>query len=315
MDLRSISSRLSTAAETSVYTTTSSSTQWGPGALTGKAIRAMGKAMLRSADYVLISRRLSAIRATFSSPRDDTQQICERMFDDLLELSRPALYPEAFRIQAMQILVAQIASEDTYHLQRSFSKWETDHEELVALLSEIIGVVLFSKRGFADERLVHAYMTALPKDRHPWLPCVRFMTKIAQANDSILHAVFAAKFMEMILWVSGPQILPQNSQDHLLVHACSEAFTSLSQPPAHDLYVLWVEQIGGLDSEDSVISLPKALTCVSAKHLWPVIEARLLGMHADAMLKLMMQHWQLFRVHRTVYLQSSFFPYAFANFQ
>jgi hypothetical protein len=47
----------------------------------------------------------------------------------------------------MQLILAQIASTETYHLRRSVSKWEIDHEELVAILSGIIGVVLFSKRG------------------------------------------------------------------------------------------------------------------------------------------------------------------------
>ncbi|KAJ6505414.1 hypothetical protein C8R45DRAFT_1070135, partial [Mycena sanguinolenta] len=280
MDLRSISSPLS-LAKSSVYTTTSSSTQWGPGALTGKAIRAMGKAVVRGAEYIVISRRLSTIRAALPC-RDENHEIRERMFDDVLELSRPGLYPEAFRIQSMQILVAQIASEDTYHLQCSFSKWEIDHEELVALLSEIIGVVLFSKRGFTDERLVNAYMMALPQHCHPWLPCVAFMAKIAQINHNILHAVSMAK--------------SQTVSKNPLTDACSEAFALLSQP-AHDLYVLWVEQIGGLESEDSVTSLSKVLAWITAKDLWPMVEARLLGMHADAMLTLMVQHRPSYQIH------------------
>ncbi|KAF7367806.1 hypothetical protein MSAN_00844800 [Mycena sanguinolenta] len=315
MDLRSTSSHRS-VIESSVYTTTSSSTQWGPGAFAGKAIRAMGKAVLRSAEYIVISRRLSAIRAGLSR-RDDNQQSWERVFDDLLELSRPALYPEAFRAEAMHILVARIASEDTYHLQCSFSKWEIDHEELVAFFSEIIGVVLFSKRGFADERLLNAYMMALPDTRHPWLPCVRFMTAIARLSDSLLHGVVAARFLEMILWVSGAQTL-QKDPDHLLADACSEAFMILSQPPADQLYVFWVEEIGGpgLRSRNSVNSLREVLTCITVEHLWLVIEARLLEVHSDAMLKSVLRHWQLFRVHRRVSLQNSFFPIsAFGNFQ
>ncbi|KAJ6505451.1 hypothetical protein C8R45DRAFT_1181869 [Mycena sanguinolenta] len=276
----------------SVYTTTSSSTQWGPGALAGKAIRAMGKAVVRGAEYVVISRRLSAIKAAFS-PRSDDNRPTERMFDDLLELSRLALYPEAFRIEAMTIIIAQIASEDTYHLQCSFSKWEIDREELVTLLSEIIGVVLFWKRGFADARLVDAYMMALPQDRHPWLPCVKFITAIAQLNDSMLHGVMAARFLEMILWVSGSQTL-SNNPDHLLLDACSKAFAIMPQP---DLYILWSEQIGGPRSRNSVSSLPGVLTCIAVEHLWLVVEARLLEMHAEAMLELMLPHRQLFRIH------------------
>jgi VIT1/CCC1 family predicted Fe2+/Mn2+ transporter len=65
----------------------------------------------------------------------------------VLALSRPALYPKAFRIQAMQLIIAQIATRQTYYLRCSISSWEIDHQELVSFLSEIIGVALFSKRG------------------------------------------------------------------------------------------------------------------------------------------------------------------------
>jgi hypothetical protein len=50
-------------------------------------------------------------------------------------------------MEAMQLIMAQIASNETRHLRCSISKWEIDQDVLVAFLSEIIGVVLFSKRG------------------------------------------------------------------------------------------------------------------------------------------------------------------------
>ncbi|KAJ6605343.1 hypothetical protein DFH09DRAFT_1300075 [Mycena vulgaris] len=148
MDLAPISSRRSSSAR-SVYTTTSSSTQWGPGALAGKAILAMGKAVVRGVDYLVISRRMSAIKAVMPCSDDDVgrSRNLETMFDDLLELSGPGLYPEAVRIQAMQLILAQIATKQTHHLRLSILKWEIEYAELVAFLTEIIGVVLFSKRG------------------------------------------------------------------------------------------------------------------------------------------------------------------------
>jgi hypothetical protein len=133
--------------------------------MAGKAILAMGKAVVRGAEYLVITRRLSTIKAIMPCSDDDLSQHRnpESIFDDLLELStsvcclscsrvihissRPALYPEALRIQAMQLIIGQIARKETFHLRRSISKWDIDHEELVAFLSEIIGVVLFSKRG------------------------------------------------------------------------------------------------------------------------------------------------------------------------
>jgi hypothetical protein len=59
--------------------------------MAGKAILAMGKAVVRSAEYLMISRRLSAIkRALPCSDRGIQQQNDEAIFDDLLELSRYA---------------------------------------------------------------------------------------------------------------------------------------------------------------------------------------------------------------------------------
>jgi hypothetical protein len=78
-------------SERSVYTTTSSSTQWGPGALAGKAIRALGKAVVRSAEYFVISRRLTAIKAALPCSDSGDEQTLEGIFDDLLELSRYGL--------------------------------------------------------------------------------------------------------------------------------------------------------------------------------------------------------------------------------
>ncbi|KAJ7739090.1 hypothetical protein B0H14DRAFT_2638345 [Mycena olivaceomarginata] len=230
-------------SENSVYTTTSSSTQWGPGAMAGKAILAMGKAVVRGTQYLIITRRLSAIKAVMPCSDDfSNYENFEAMFDDLLELSRPSLYPDGLRTQAMQLIIAQIARTETYHLRLSILKWEIDHEELVAFLLEIIGVVLFSRRGFPDRKLVDAYNMSLPDDCHPWSPCIKFMLEIAQLTDSLFHAVLDARFLEMVLWVSGAQIHHQNYNEDLKTE-CHMAFQILSQPPSHDLSILWVEQV------------------------------------------------------------------------
>ncbi|KAJ7362996.1 hypothetical protein DFH08DRAFT_841843 [Mycena albidolilacea] len=291
-----------------VYTTTSSSTQWGPGAMAGKAILAMGKAVVRSAEYLVISRRLSNIKAALPCSDNDLsqQRNLEAIFEDLLDLSRPTLYPEAFRMQAIQLILAQIASKEIYHLLCGISKWEIDHDELVSFLSEIIGVVLFSKRGFVDEKLVSAYMAALPQDSHPWSPCISFLTKIAELNHHMFSGVLGARFLEMILWVSGSQKQGKRfdkvtdgacSEEHtVLEDACLEAFAILSDPPSQYLSLLWVEQVAGLCSSHLTRSLLGMVNSLTFQHRWRVVEARLLAMHADAMLNMMLQHGQLFQL-------------------
>jgi hypothetical protein len=49
----------------------------------------MGKAVVRSAEYLVISRRLSSMKAIIPTSDDVLLQLnIERIFDDLLELSR-----------------------------------------------------------------------------------------------------------------------------------------------------------------------------------------------------------------------------------
>ncbi|KAJ7748408.1 hypothetical protein B0H16DRAFT_1461689 [Mycena metata] len=287
MDSSLMASRTSLSGS-SLYTTTSSSTQWGPGAVAGKAIRAMGKAVVRGAEYVVISRRLSGIKAVMPCADNELPRRpnVHRMFLDLLELSRPRLYPEAFRTQAMQILLAQIASQQIRHLCSSIAEWEIDHEELVALLSEIIGIVLFYKRGFLDERLAASYITALPSDCHHWTPCISFMSGVAELNEATFHAVLDARFLEVILWVSGAQI-HHRKIDPALGIKCGAAFKMLSEPPSYDLSVLWVEQLLRLSTDKPIVSLPEAVNSVTVQRLWPMVECRLLEIHVPAMLKMM----------------------------
>lgn len=90
--LSSLASSLSSVSS-SLYTTTSSRTQWGPGALTGKAILALGKATLRGAERVVIFRRMATIKAHLpyydnDGVRGTARGFMDGIFDDLLELSR-----------------------------------------------------------------------------------------------------------------------------------------------------------------------------------------------------------------------------------
>lgn len=131
--------------------------------MAGKAILAMGKATLRGVEHLIISRRIGTIKAVMPCTDDNGSEHLGKIFGDLLELSRcvmgaldftvsnstrrPTLYPDGVRIQAMEILLAQIATEQTRHLRRSIANWDIDSEELGAFLTEIVAVALFSHRG------------------------------------------------------------------------------------------------------------------------------------------------------------------------
>ncbi|KAJ7115267.1 hypothetical protein C8R44DRAFT_739861 [Mycena epipterygia] len=241
-------------------------TQWGPGALAGKARLAMGKAVVRSAEHLIILRRMAAIKAAMPCSDGDASHIgnLDKIFDDLLELSRPMLYPETIRIQAMQIILAQIAGKQTLHLRGSISRWEIEHDELVPFLSEIVGVALFAKRG-----------SALPEDWHPWAPCIAFLAGVAQLNEQSFHAVLSARFLETILWALGAQMQWKN-YDKILETVCNDAFNIVSAPPTAEC-ILW----------DPPTSLMRLADSITRQKTWPVVERRLLEMHVPAMLKLL----------------------------
>ncbi|KAJ7691308.1 hypothetical protein B0H17DRAFT_1063431 [Mycena rosella] len=285
-DLASTTS-LHSSSSNSVYTTTSSSTQWGPGALAGKAILAVGKAVLRGAEYLVISRRLSAIKAIMPCLDDNLSQSwsLQRIFEDLLELSRPGLYPEAVRVQAMRMILVQIATQKTHHLCLCISQWDVTHAELVNFVSEIVAVVLFSKRGFPDHRL-GAYAAALPKGSHPWSPCIRFMAEVAQLNDTTFHAVLEARFLETIIWVAGS--LQARKYDQALESECNAAFLVLSVPPSYDLSTLWMEQALKMFQDEPPTSLRQLVDTITVQRAWSVVERRLLETHLLVMIKVSM---------------------------
>jgi hypothetical protein len=76
------------STEPSIYTTTTSRTIWGPGALAGKALLALGKWQLRGIEEIVILRRLATISSRFPHTDDTTSSDMEQVYDDALELTR-----------------------------------------------------------------------------------------------------------------------------------------------------------------------------------------------------------------------------------
>ncbi|KAJ7046186.1 hypothetical protein C8F04DRAFT_1173146 [Mycena alexandri] len=258
----------------SLYTTTSSSTQWGPGAVSGKAVLAMGKAVVRGAEHLIILRRLAAIEAAM--PCVDTggtqsDLSLENMFADLLELSR-TLYTEAIRIQAMQIIVVQIATEQTRHLRLSISKWEIDCEELEGFLNEIVAIALFSHRGCCDDRLSKVYIVSLSKDLHPWSACIGFLSQLAQLNADTFQAVINTQLLEILIWVSARQ-LRTGTDDPRVEAYCNEQ---------DDLRAAQLARY--CPDESSTSSVQQVIANISGQEQWLAVERRLLEKHVRAML-------------------------------
>ncbi|KAL0950353.1 hypothetical protein HGRIS_010321 [Hohenbuehelia grisea] len=117
----------------SQYTTTSSRTIHGPGSLTGKALRRLGKAALGAYELIVIRRRLTTIADHFPHTDHHAAHIpgIAQMYEDILELVRPGLYTKEIRVRALRLLIGQITNCQTRSLISVLSRW--DYERLIEL--------------------------------------------------------------------------------------------------------------------------------------------------------------------------------------
>ncbi|KAF7290204.1 hypothetical protein MIND_01333900 [Mycena indigotica] len=158
----SASSLTSSLSSLSLYTSTSNSTSWGPGALAGKAIKALGKSTVRGVEHVVIKRRMATICANLPQVDNYPDLLArpgfwQELFNDVLELSRPGLYDDQIHLSAMRIILAQIGSYQTKHLIHCLSGWLLD--DLMQFLTNITSVALFCCSGFLEPKLTDAYLS------------------------------------------------------------------------------------------------------------------------------------------------------------
>ncbi|KAG6819597.1 hypothetical protein H0H93_010438 [Arthromyces matolae] len=132
------SSTISIESTLTSSTTLTRSTVPGPGALSGKAILALGKFTLRGAEFVIIRRRLNVLSSKFPLKDDSTIKGIDGMYGDLLELSRLNMYSNNIREKAFQILLAQISLRETRYLIESLCAWPD--VEIQIFLTEVMSL-------------------------------------------------------------------------------------------------------------------------------------------------------------------------------
>ncbi|KAJ6605351.1 hypothetical protein DFH09DRAFT_1121233, partial [Mycena vulgaris] len=93
----------------------------------------------------------------------------------------------------------------------------------------------------------------------------------------------SARFLEMLLWVSGAQRQAKTSEAS--ESECKAAFAICSEAPSADLSALWMEQVGRICQNEQPTSLSRLVDSVTAQKAWPVVERRLLEMHVECMLQ------------------------------
>ncbi|KAJ7367237.1 hypothetical protein DFH08DRAFT_836905 [Mycena albidolilacea] len=110
-------------------TYTDTSTVWGPGTVSGRALLALGEATIRGIDALLIRRRLANIRLRVPFL---TGSVC----NDLLELCRPDMYSVRIAKQALGLTLTQICSgpeSSVYLFVVSLCKWSRQEARFILL--------------------------------------------------------------------------------------------------------------------------------------------------------------------------------------
>ncbi|RDB20023.1 hypothetical protein Hypma_013045 [Hypsizygus marmoreus] len=190
-----------TSSSALTSSTSSGSTIPGLGALSGKAILALGKVTLRGAEYIVIQRRLANITSKFPHTGAANIKNIEHIYDDLLELSRRDLYSDTVRDRVLQILLVQIASRQTRHLIKSLNKWPPI--EIQIFVSELIAILdplRLSNTHDARGPVVKAYQASLATwESHSLVPFVEFLSQVAQAHSQVESAILLGGMMEFLL--------------------------------------------------------------------------------------------------------------------
>ncbi|KAG6840097.1 hypothetical protein C0991_008995 [Blastosporella zonata] len=135
----------------------STSTVPGPGALTGKVVKALGIATLKGFGRLVMARHWAVVVHAF--PHRDEQEIRDEIYQDLLEFSRPGLYSHDINRRAMALIMAQIGAGQTRHLIRALSQWHTVelHILLSGILTQLAHLWNPSLRGIFSSPLSRSY--------------------------------------------------------------------------------------------------------------------------------------------------------------
>ncbi|KAF9035882.1 hypothetical protein BJ165DRAFT_1533363 [Panaeolus papilionaceus] len=192
----------------SLYTSTTDSTGSGPGALGGKAIKALGKMTIRGIDRVIINARLKSITTKFPHSNEQAPAIKNigDMYNVLLELCRPGLYNEQLRGKAMQLIVLQIKNENTHTLQQALSNWH--NVEIEILLPRLADQFLplnkqpWGKYRLPKEHQDHFLLDLTPVSKTPLRPMVTDLVNIVRSQDTAFFTLYKQHLPAFLTFMS-----------------------------------------------------------------------------------------------------------------
>ncbi|KAJ4000845.1 hypothetical protein F5050DRAFT_283961 [Lentinula boryana] len=204
-------------------TESSATTVWGPGTLSGKAIKSLGEASLRGVDKLIVRWRLAKINAILpglTSPgsllrNPASGEQLEKIYDDLLELSRLDFYDAKVRQKALKMIMMQIGSREANQLLLCVAKWP--REEIIIFLSEMMPCIpllwhntdrdtsttpVMEADTKARLELIAVYRSSLlPSETHEVLPFIDLVARLAQEHESSCRAVIESGFLDTLVHV------------------------------------------------------------------------------------------------------------------
>ncbi|KAF9462528.1 hypothetical protein BDZ94DRAFT_1322531 [Collybia nuda] len=171
-------------------TASTSSTVPGPGEISGRAIKALGKMALRGLDKIQLRLHLLALSRLFPhgnrvlGENDDG----ERMYEELIDLSRPGIYSTRVYKHAMQLLLIQIGHREVKQLIRGLVDWDMEHIE--DLLTRLMNPVLKVERDPATQSsLAQAYIRYQDTPHiDPLVPFASFLLQLSSTSVAAYKA-------------------------------------------------------------------------------------------------------------------------------
>ncbi|KAG6877077.1 hypothetical protein C0993_010464 [Termitomyces sp. T159_Od127] len=257
MALTRIDSRLSDlsfASSLSEYDTTSGSSIStiivpGPGALTGKAVKALGVATLKGFGRIIMARHWATVVHAFPHTDEQAQKMrhINEIYDDLLEFSRPGMYSHDVNSRAMGLILAQIGAGQTRFLIRALTRWHP--VELYILLSGTLTQLAHSwnplLRGVFSSPLTRSY-TDVPSDKwqyeNPALVLVLFFSKVIRSSARACRVVLDVGYLDFLVSLLHHYL----HSDYNLYLACNASLLDITgygetrfRVASHPIVSLW----------------------------------------------------------------------------
>ncbi|KAF8076851.1 hypothetical protein FPV67DRAFT_1472873 [Lyophyllum atratum] len=231
----------SSYSSTECETTSGSSTSTvpGPGALTGKAIKALGVATLRGLGRIVMARHLAAVSHNFPHTDEEAARIrnIDDVYNDLLEFSRPGMYSDEINGRALAFILGQIGTGQTRQLISALSRWHPVETHILfsRILTQVAHLWNPSLRGvFSSPVSGPRGFSRVSDDDSPVLRLILFLSKVIRSSAWACRVVLNVGFLDVLLSlnhyyrftdVDGPL---NGKEGHALYIACNAALLDVN---------------------------------------------------------------------------------------